>query len=95
MFGPQNVVLALNKVSRTAPPQSEMNIYVLFQNGIFELGIVSCQLPNKVKSFKFLTLTLIWSGEKLGWSIRLFGLSLACSKSVYLVYIRESSIHSV
>jgi hypothetical protein len=49
MFGPQNVVLPLNKVSRTAPAQSEVHISVLFQNGIFKLGIVSCQLANKVK----------------------------------------------
>ena len=81
MFGFPDVVLSPNEIFRTVLLQSEVDI---FQNGIFELGIVNCQLANKVKpiidfvlnlevkSCRFLTSTLIHGGEKLGLTIRIF-----------------------
>src|ERR1700732_3286910 len=66
----QNMVLSQNEVYK---------YYLLSQNGVFNVVLVSCQLANKVKviinfvlNFEVnLTSTLIHGGEKLGWTIRL------------------------
>src|ERR1700683_4451952 len=74
MFKSHNVVLPQHEVFRTIQLQSEVDISVLPQNGVFNVVIVNCQLANKVKviincvlnsevkSCKFLTLTLIPTG---------------------------------
>ena len=64
-------------------PQNEVYRIVLPQNGVFKIVAVNCQLSNRmkpiinfvlnlgVKSFKFLTSTLMHGGEKLAWTIRI------------------------
>src|SRR5882762_11024715 len=100
MFGSQNVVLPQNEVFKNVLLQSEVDISVLPQNGIFKDIIV--KLANKaeviinfmlnleVKSFKFLTLTLICGGEKLGWTIRLLLESLQHALKMYTWSMSEN-----
>jgi hypothetical protein len=99
MFGFPEMVLSLNEVFRTVLLQSEVDI---FRNEIFELGIVNCQLANKVKviinfvlnlevkGFKFLTSTLVHGGEKLAWTIRLLLESLQHVLKMYTWSMSEN-----
>jgi len=96
MFRSHSVVLPWHEVFRTVQLQSEVDISVLPQNGVFNVVIVNCQLANKVKviinfvlnfevkSCKFLTSTLIHGGEKLGWTIRLLLGSLQHVLKMYM-----------
>ena len=87
-------------------PQGKMSVLsqnmVLLQKGVFNVVIVNCQLANKVKviinfvlnfevkSFKFLTSTLIHGGEKLGWTIRLLLESLQHVLKIYTWSMSEN-----
>jgi hypothetical protein len=87
-------------------PQGKMSVLsqnmVLPQNGVFNVVIVNCELANKVKviinfvlnfevkSFNFLTSTLIHGGEKLGWTIRLLLESLQHVLKMYTWSLSEN-----
>ena len=77
-------------------PQNEVyKFLVLPQNVVFDIVTINCQLANKlkailnfvlnfqVKSFKFLTSTLIHVGRKLGWTIRFLLESLQHVLKIY------------
>ena len=71
MFRSHNVVLPQHEVFRTVQLQSEVDISVLPQNGVFNCQlankvkvIINCVLNSEVKSCKFLTLTLIPTGVR-------------------------------
>ena len=84
------------------PPQNGVHVSVLPQNGVFKVVIVNCQLANKVKaiidfvlnlevkSCRFLTLTLIHGGEKLGWTIRILLESLQHVLKMYTWSMSEN-----
>ena len=96
------MVLPQNGVFRTVLLQNEVNISVLPQNGVFKVVIVNYHLASKVqvimdfvlklevKSFKFLTSTLIHGGEKLGWTIRLLLESLQHVLKMYTWSMSEN-----
>jgi hypothetical protein len=98
MFGSvqsQNMVLPQNEVYKNL---------VLPQNGVFNVVTVNCQLANRVKaiinfvlnfqvkSFKFLTSTLIHGGEKLGWTIRFLLESLQHVLKMYTWSMSENQV---
>jgi hypothetical protein len=84
------------------PQNGVYNFFVLPQNGVFNVVIVNCELANKVKviinfvlnfevkSFNFLTSTLIHGGEKLGWTIRLLLESLQHVLKMYTWSLSEN-----
>jgi hypothetical protein len=75
---------------------------VLPQNGVIQIVTVNFQLFNKlktilnfvinlkVKSFNFLPLTLVHSGEKLDWTIRIFLESLWYALEMYVWSLSEN-----
>ena len=82
--------------------QTEANNTVLPQNGVIQMVTVNFQLFNSiktilnfmmnlgVKSFKFLPSTLVRSGEKLGWTIRILLESLRYALEMYAWSLSET-----
>ena len=101
VFESQNMIPLQNEVFEIVLSQNEVNISVPLQGGIFRVVIVNWQLSNKVKAvidfvgvktFKFLTSTLIHGGEKLGWTIRFLLESLQHVLKMYTWSMSENQV---
>jgi hypothetical protein len=77
-------ILPLNEVFKSALPQNEVfNIFAVNCQFFGTVKTVTYSLSNIVKRFQNLTSTVLCSGEKIGWSIRII---LECFQHVFKMY---------
>ena len=98
------ITLPQNEVYKIALPQNKakLNKTVLPQTGVFKIDAANCQISDsvktitnflldlRVKSFNNLSSTLIHSGQKLVWSVRILLESLQHVLKMYTWYLSEN-----